>query len=133
MSTVIVTGGRDFDDDELLWRVLNTLHQEQPITVLVHGDAKGADAMAKQWAESRMPHVHTRSYPAEWGKHGRAAGPLRNQKMIDDERAAGPVRCVVAFPGGRGTADCVRRAEAAGLTVIAAARNGAGVYIERAP
>ena len=48
--------------------------------------------------------------PADWTKHGKAAGPIRNQKMLDE--------CpdlVVAFPGGKGTADMVRRAMKAGI------------------
>ena len=53
------------------------------------------------------------SYPAQWDVYGRRAGPIRNQEMIDEGKPDG----VVAFPGGKGTADMVRRAEAAGLKV----------------
>jgi hypothetical protein len=53
-------------------------------------------------------------YPADWAKHGRAASPIRNQQMLDEGRP----NLVVAFPGGRGTADMVRRARSAGVEVI---------------
>src|SRR5690606_30354012 len=55
---------------------------------------------------------HVVAYPADWRRHGRAAGPIRNQEMAD----AGADLCI-AFPGGRGTADMVRRARAAGIPV----------------
>lgn len=52
-------------------------------------------------------------YPANWLKYGRMAGAMRNQQMLDEEE----VDLVVAFPGGKGTADMVRRARAAGIEV----------------
>lgn len=51
--------------------------------------------------------------PADWKTHGKRAGSIRNQKMIDDYHP----QLVVAFPGGAGTADMVRRARAAGIEV----------------
>jgi hypothetical protein len=53
-------------------------------------------------------------YRAEWSTHGRSAGPRRNALMLDRER---PV-LVVAFPGGTGTRDMVRRARAAQVPVL---------------
>ena len=50
-------------------------------------------------------------FPADWKVRGRAAGHIRNQQMLDEGRP----HLVVAFPGGRGTADMVRRARAAGI------------------
>jgi hypothetical protein len=50
---------------------------------------------------------------ADWNTHGRAAGPIRNQRMLDEVKP----ELVVAFPGGRGTADMVRRAREAGVNV----------------
>jgi hypothetical protein len=52
-------------------------------------------------------------YKAEWDKHGRAAGPIRNQQMLDD----GKPDLVLAFAGGRGTDDMCRRAREAGIEV----------------
>jgi hypothetical protein len=60
-------------------------------------------------------------YVAQWKKHGRAAGPIRNQRMLDK----GKPDLVVAFPGGRGTADMIRRAERAGVPVRIADRDRA--------
>lgn len=55
-----------------------------------------------------------RTFRANSRKHGRAAGPIRNQQMLDE----GKPHLVVAFPGGTGTADMVRRAQAAGVLVL---------------
>lgn len=111
---VLVCGGRDFADYALGMRTLDAIHATTPITVIIHGDAPGADAMAKDWALSKGPsaNICTRSFPADWDKYGKAAGPIRNQQMLEERPTM-----VVAFPGGRGTADMVRRAHKAGVPV----------------
>lgn len=83
-----------------------------PDTVIIHGAATGADSLANRWAVVNW--VRSEEYPADWKKHGAAAGPIRNQRMIDE----GKPDLVVAFPGGKGTADMVSRAKAAGVRVI---------------
>lgn len=108
---VLVCGGRNYADAGHVFEVLTKLHDETPIRVLVHGGASGADAHAAAWAEDW---VHTVGYWADWATHGRAAGPIRNQKMLDEQRPD----LVVAFPGGRGTADMMTRARRAGVRVI---------------
>lgn len=75
----------------------------------VTGPYRGADYWAHQWALARgKPTIRVH---AEWQAKGRAAGPIRNQLMLDEHTPD----ALVAFPGGRGTADMVRRATAAGL------------------
>lgn len=75
----------------------------------------GADALAALWSAKIGLSSHAR-YNADWSLYGKAAGPIRNQRMIDK----GKPDLVVAFPGGRGTADLVQRAEVAGVPVIRA-------------
>lgn len=103
-----VTGGRDYAD----WAVIKAALEEAPSTaVLVHGAARGADSLAAAlWESFGRP---TEAHPADWDRHGKAAGPLRNQEMVDSG-----IDLLIAFPGGRGTADMRRRAEAAGVRVI---------------
>ncbi|MEB3353865.1 MAG: hypothetical protein VKM34_06480 [Cyanobacteriota bacterium] len=101
-----VTGGRAVH----LWR---------------HGDARGADqaidraARRLGWAVQAMP--------AEWERHGRAAGPIRNRQLLRRALLAAQVMgspelpvsvLVVAFPGGRGTASLVNQAQALDLEVV---------------
>lgn len=109
---VLVCGGRDYDDRERVFQILDVAHEANPIVLLIHGGASGADALADEWQRSRR--VRTRRYNADWLHHGKAAGPIRNQLMLDD----GKPHMVIAFPGGRGTADMVRRAEKAGVPVV---------------
>jgi hypothetical protein len=109
---VLVCGGRGYDDVDHVYRVLDAIHTLRPITCIIEGGAEGADYLACRWSAARGLDEHQR-FSADWNCDGRAAGPKRNQKMLDD----GKPDLVVAFPGGRGTADMVRRAEASGVPV----------------
>jgi hypothetical protein len=78
----------------------------------MRGGARGADALAKEWAKTH-PDIVRWGCKAEWKKYGPAAGPLRNQRMLE-----WLPDLVVAFSGGKGTADMVRRARAGSIEVI---------------
>lgn len=109
---VLVTGGRDYSDRDAIFSELDALHAKEPgITLLVNGGASGADKWARDWAEARR--VACDTYPADWKRWGRSAGPRRNQFML----IAGKPDLVLAFPGGDGTQDMVRRALSAGVQV----------------
>ena len=90
---------------------MDEFHSETPISCLVHGAAHGADTLAGEWAKIRGVPVEV--YPAEWTTFGRAAGPIRNKRML----VQGKPDSVVAFPGGLGTAGMVRLATQAGVPV----------------
>ena len=110
----IVCGGRNFNDRDFLFATLDKIDNELPrpgIHCIISGCAPGADTLALEW--SRKWDLVCGFFPADWKRHGRAAGPIRNQKMLN----AGP-DLVIAFPGGAGTADMVNRARAAGVRVI---------------
>lgn len=109
---VLVCGGRTFSDREHLRGVLDRIHALTPITAVIHGAASGADAFAGEWAVSR--NVIELRFPANWASDGRAAGPIRNKRMLREGRPD----VVVAFPGGRGTGDMVLQAERANVRVI---------------
>ncbi|HJP82254.1 MAG TPA: DUF2493 domain-containing protein [Fimbriimonadaceae bacterium] len=111
---VLVCGGRDYSNYDHLGAMLDEIHEKTPITTIVHGAAKGADLMAGIWA--RLNGIPIKGYPADWKRHGRAAGPIRNQEMLDKEHPD----LVVAFPGGTGTAGMVKLARVAGVEVIEA-------------
>jgi hypothetical protein len=118
---VLVCGGRTFGDIALLDTALNEVHAATPIVVVIQGEAKGADALGKAWA--RRNRISCIGYAADWRRWGnRAAGPIRNQKMLDE----GQPDLVLAFPGGNGTADMVRRATGAGIPVKRYPAEGAG-------
>jgi hypothetical protein len=127
MTRVLVTGSRDWEDHDELWghlyqAVLDvTGHPvwSQPggappaDLVFVHGDYKrGADRLTRVWCERYG--VIQDPHPAKWTRYGPGAGPKRNQEMVD----LGADFCL-AFPLGvsKGTRDCMRRADAAGIPV----------------
>lgn len=114
---ILITGSRDWQDKRVVCDAILDLNNWYPIdwdeAVVVHGDCPtGADRMAQDFAEAHD--IATERHPANWSLYGRAAGPKRNQQMVDLG-----ADIVLAFmnPGSKGTADCVKRAKKAGLTV----------------
>lgn len=120
---ILVTGSRRWSDADVVNQVLFNYRMTagigEPVTI-VHGHCPtGADAMADLWtvsAHSVDPDVALpERHPAKWDVYGPAAGPLRNQEMVD----LGADLCLAFVePGSRGTRDCIRRARAAGIDVV---------------
>ena len=119
---VLVTGSRDWTDYAVIWDALNGVLEAATLPlVVVHGQCPtGADALASRWARANAainwPVVSEEPHPADWEAHPKAARPLRNQEMV----ALGADVCLAFFKvgaGNRGTANCVRLAEAAGIPV----------------
>ena len=77
---VLVFGSRKWMNQGAVERELKRL---PPGTIVVHGAAPGADNIGG-YAASRLG-FEVRPYPANWKEHGPAAGPLRNQQMLDEE------------------------------------------------
>lgn len=94
-----------------LCHVLDAAVERLGLDHIIEGGALGADRCAMIWAEVQGIPVTT--FSAEWKKYGKAAGPIRNKRMLDEGRPD----YVIAFPGGDGTADMVTQAKAAGITV----------------
>jgi hypothetical protein len=111
MLRILIAGGRDLQPD-LVARWLNE-HLTGPL-VVIHGDARGADQGAVIFGAGRAEVI---PFPADWEKHGRAAGAIRNRQMLVE----GKPDLVIAFPGGRGTADCCKQAREHGVAVLRAA------------
>lgn len=106
-SRLLVCGGREYRFGDVVAHYLDRLKPQ----VVIHGGATGADTLAAQWADRNG--VETLVFHADWAREGRAAGPSRNARMLRE----GQPTCVLALPGGKGTADMVRRAKAAGVPV----------------
>jgi hypothetical protein len=109
---VLVCGGRDYRDHAHMKFVLDAAHKASPFAVLIHGGAGGADARAGCWAFSNS--IPTEVYYADWTRDGKAAGPIRNLRMLSE----GKPDLVVAFPGGKGTAHMRKVARARGVRVV---------------
>lgn len=104
---VIVCGGRNYADGKRLRRILD----DMPVSKVITGAATGADQLAVEWARARG--IEAVEYPADWDRFGNEAGPIRNRKMLDEEKPD----WVLAFPGGKGTANMVRQAKERGVEV----------------
>ena len=123
--TILVCGGRNYWGRATLYHKLSSVCMErglfpEPLSLepfrpnvhIIAGDATGADTFAAEWAAANQ--VPFTKYEADWEANGKAAGPIRNQRMLDE----GACNLVIAFPGGKGTADMVRRAKKAGIEVV---------------
>ena len=106
---VLVCGGRNYVDEYMVDLAIWSLDSSN--LTIIHGGARGADSLAGQIAEAKGIPVEV--HHADWETHGKAAGFIRNQKMLDSG-----VHMVLAFPGGAGTEDMKRRAKDAGVLVL---------------
>lgn len=110
---VLVCGGREFWNPELVDRTLREVEPDMVIT----GGAPGADYLAQLWAEGAG--VHCAIVKAQWEKYGKSAGVRRNLAMLWLKPDL-----VVAFPGGRGTAHMLKSAQDAGVPVMEVSSDG---------
>jgi hypothetical protein len=102
---VIICGSRDWTDHKLIRAFLKTLQKENKELIVIEGEARGADTIAREEAESLG--IAVEKYPARWDLYGRAAGPLRNLEMLEK----GKPDLIVAFHDdfihSKGTKDMV--------------------------
>lgn len=109
MKRVLITGSRTWPNEKVITDVLDSLWEEEPF-ILVHGGARGADQMGElhQAAQYRP----TESHPAEWEKHGRRAGYVRNAEMV----VLGADLCIAFIHNeSKGATMCADLAEKAGI------------------
>ena len=109
MAKFLVCGGRDYNDYETLSATLKIFTDYGD--TIISGGARGADTLAIKYAKENG--LQFERYNADWGLYGKSAGPIRNQRMIDE----GKPDAIVAFPGGSGTEDMKQRAKKHGITI----------------
>ena len=120
MIRIIIAGSRGFDDyrkmcqalDEAGIHLLRTLDDIE----IVSGHAKGADALGEKFAKAF--NIPLKVFPADWNRFGKAAGPIRNEKMA--RYASEADRGILfAFPIGksRGTRNMIATARRYGIEV----------------
>jgi|TARA_R100001530_G_scaffold136032_1_gene114948 predicted polyphosphate/ATP-dependent NAD kinase len=113
---ILVCGGRAYgltlDEENAILDRLLEIHINRPITKVITGGAKGVDTVAIKWAKQNQ--IPLMVYEADWNKNGKAAGPIRNARML----ACETIDLVVAFPGGKGTEDMVHKASTKEVPVL---------------
>lgn len=116
---VLVCGGRHFTGRALLYMNLDDLlsHHKDTAVEIISGHASGADSLAEQYAVERG--IMLRTFPADWNKYGKAAGPIRNADMLSYIMSKDSFPTVIAFWNGysRGTKDMITKARNAGVPV----------------
>jgi hypothetical protein len=99
-----IVGSRDYHNYITIKSAVDQIRKHVEVTEIVSGGAPGVDALAKRYAEEEK--IKYVEFPADWKSYGKAAGPMRNQQIVDycDK--------VVAFPADHspGTNDTIKRA-----------------------
>ena len=112
MLKVIVAGGRNFNDYNMLEQTLDYFLQNHMNDVcILCGMARGADMLGHAYAKKHGYKVE--EHPAKWNIHGKRAGFIRNEEMANSADA------LVAFWDGKshGTQDMIKRAKKHGLDI----------------
>jgi hypothetical protein len=111
MFKVIVAGGRDFSDYDLLKSKLDNLLVDRDPVEIVSGTARGADKLGEFYAKRTQLAVAL--FPANWDLYGKSAGYRRNEEMAEYADA------LVAFWDGksRGTKHMIDLANKSGIQV----------------
>lgn len=118
---VIVAGSRDvllYYEDGEVYRLITQgmtklgICDFGEISCILSGACRGVDRLGERWA--RYKDIHIERYPADWDKYGKAAGPIRNQQMVDLADAL----IVIRFPESRGSKDILNRAKKKGIPVV---------------
>lgn len=106
---IAFTGGRDYTDRKLVQFVVDLLMAANIRSFAVGDCPTGLDRMVREM----IPSTHIDVHCASWELHGKAAGPIRNRAMLEDD-----VDVLVVFPGGTGTANCAKQAKEMGKVVV---------------
>lgn len=113
---IAVTGGRAYGFTPAEYDDLRHFLTTEEVSEFRHGGADGADWCAAVAAKRASVHVVAfRVTPADWKKLGKAAGPIRNGRML---REGTGVDLLIAYPGNDGTKDCIRQANGRKIEVV---------------
>lgn len=114
---LLITGSRYWDDPKTILNAIRNAvsdHCKGRQLVIVQGDCPtGADKFARDFATLLGWELET--YPADWDKYGKKAGPIRNQQMVDSHPE---LALAFLLRDSKGTKDCIRRCEQSGVEVI---------------
>jgi hypothetical protein len=113
MLKIIFCGDRNWNDRRVIAQVMRAIYDNIGPFTVIEGEAQGADSISRSVAELtfELPVIPV---PAEWNLHGRAAGPIRNTRMLIEKKAHATVAFHLDIAHSKGTADMVRQTRKAG-------------------
>lgn len=107
---ILVCGGRHYNNYKKVEEILSPYISSE--LLIIEGGARGADYLAARFAiNNKLAHIY---FPAQWNLYGKSAGMIRNRQMLVGSKPD----LVIAFPGGKGTANMVSLAKKAKVKVI---------------
>lgn len=112
-NKLAIVGSRTMKDEDLFQVAVDKWIGIYGVPIaIVTGDAKGADRLARQYAKANLIELIVKE--ADWSQFGKAAGPMRNQQIVDE------CTHMLAFPASKsaGTRDSMRKAQASGKKII---------------
>lgn len=110
---VLICGDRHWNNYQSVLDIVKRIIKKYDNVIIIEGGCSGADAMAKKAAiECNIPY---KEYPAHWDKHGKAAGPIRNQKMLDEEKPDMVIAFHSEIDKSKGTKDMQKRVKKASV------------------
>lgn len=119
---VLVTGGRGYTAAGVVWAVLDIFDSQERIDIIVEGGARGVDQFAREWAITKGREVRTCKPDKTKDGAGNEAPKRRNSRMLARERQG--LSYGLAFPGGTGTQDMVKKLLEAGVRVTRVVGDG---------
>lgn len=106
---LLVCGDRNWTNGAAIMRELKRMKPQ----LVIHGGARGADTLAGEAAKSLG--IKVKVFPAQWDKFQRAAGPIRNQQMLDEGKPNKVLAFHADIVSSKGTKDMLKRADRAGI------------------
>jgi hypothetical protein len=112
---LLICGSRYFNDYAVVRKAVSQL--PRPPLVIIHGNCRGADQLGGRVAVDLG--IPVLVYHADWDRHGKSAGPKRNQRMLDEGRPDLVLAFLATYCESRGTRDMIAKAKRAGVEVRA--------------
>lgn len=113
---ILICGSRYYKNYIKIYYYLEKMQNKHEKLIIIEGGARGADQLAKNACIELG--IEYKEYKAEWDKYGKGAGPIRNQKMLDDNP---DIDLVVSFhediDSSKGTKDMLKKARKKNISV----------------
>lgn len=122
MQRILICGDRNWQNFQVILNELSKEHQREPVEIVIEGEATGADTMGRLAAD-RLG-IPVLPFPADWRKHGRSAGPIRNRLQFKEGRPTLGLAFHDFLENSKGTLDMVNVMRKGGVPVRVITQRG---------